>query len=100
MLRWRDIQAVKNTKEYPKFTGSAANSRRSKPSVSLEGLYTHYHEEGTITMSEAPESLEDRVAYLEENIRVLNKASCDTARAIKGLITANQERLDDISDIM
>ena len=51
-------------------------------------------------MSEPPESLEDRVAYLEENIRVLNKASCDTARAIKGLISANQERLNDLSDLM
>lgn len=50
-------------------------------------------------MSE-PKSLEERVEYLEENIRVLNKASCDTARAIKGLISANQERLNDLSDIM
>ena len=46
------------------------------------------------------QSLDDRVAYLEENIRVLNKASCDTARALKGLITANQERLNDLSAIL
>lgn len=46
------------------------------------------------------ESLDARVAYLEQNIQVLNKASCDTARALKGLITANQERLTDLSGIL
>ncbi len=35
-------------------------------------------------------TLEERVAYLEENIRALNKATTDTAAAVKALLAANQ----------
>lgn len=42
-------------------------------------------------------SLEERVAYLEENIQALNKAATDTAKAIQALLAANQTKSDDLS---
>jgi len=50
-------------------------------------------------MSE-PQSLEDRIAYLELNIRALNEATTDTAKALKALLTANQEKSDELSDVL
>lgn len=44
-----------------------------------------------------PETLEERVAYLEENIRALNKATTDTASAIKALLSANQAKSNELS---
>lgn len=41
-------------------------------------------------MSQQQPSLEERVAYLEENIHALNKATTDTAIAVKALLAAIQ----------
>jgi len=43
------------------------------------------------------QSLEERVAYLELNIRALNEATCDTANAIKALLSANQAKSTELS---
>lgn len=43
------------------------------------------------------QTLEERVAYLEENIQALNKATTDTAAAIQQLLAANQTKSADLS---
>ena len=43
------------------------------------------------------QTLEERVAYLEENIQALNKAATDTAKAIQALLDANQTKSSDLS---
>lgn len=50
-------------------------------------------------MSE-PKSLEDRVEYLEENIRALNEATTEIAKALKALLTANQAKSDELSVVL
>ena len=50
-------------------------------------------------MSE-PQTLEDRVAYLEANIQALNKATTDTAKAIQQLISAYQAKGSDLSNTL
>lgn len=51
-------------------------------------------------MSQAPESLEDRVAYLEENIRALNEATTKTATALKALLAANQAQSNGLTNTL
>lgn len=46
------------------------------------------------------QTLEERVAYLEENIQALNKAATDTAKAIQALLEANQTKGDDLSSTL
>ncbi len=52
--------------------------------------FTLYHEEGAQKMTET--TLEERVAYLEQNIRALNKATTDTAEAVQALLEDTQTR--------
>ncbi|MEK6278820.1 MAG: hypothetical protein AABN95_00540 [Acidobacteriota bacterium] len=47
-----------------------------------------------------PEELEKRVAYLEENIRALNEATTQTAKAVKQLLKANQAASGELSSTM
>jgi len=54
------------------------------------GAFIFYHEEGAEKMTNP--TLEERVAYLEENVRALNKATTDTAAAMQALLDANQTR--------
>ncbi|MEP6912407.1 MAG: hypothetical protein ABI923_06615 [bacterium] len=51
-------------------------------------------------MAQQPETLEERVAYVEENIRVLNKATTDTATAIKALLSAHQASSNNLSEVL
>lgn len=41
--------------------------------------------------------MEERVAYLEENIQALNKATTDTAKAVKALLAATQTASSQLS---
>ena len=43
------------------------------------------------------QSLEDRVAYLEQNIRVLNKATTRSAKAMNALLAAVQTNSSELS---
>ena len=45
------------------------------------------------------QTLEERVAYLEDNIRALNKATTDTAKALKALLNSTEaEAVSDAAD--
>jgi uncharacterized coiled-coil protein SlyX len=46
------------------------------------------------------QSLEDRVAYLEQNIRALNEATTDTAKSIKALLTAHVAKATELSAVL
>ncbi|MBA3356197.1 MAG: hypothetical protein H0U18_09735 [Pyrinomonadaceae bacterium] len=46
------------------------------------------------------QTLEERVAYLEENIRALNKATTDTAEALQALLAANQTKSTALSNTL
>lgn len=46
------------------------------------------------------QSLEERVAYLEQNIQALNIATTDTAKSMKALLSANQAASSALSAIL
>ncbi|MEP6635716.1 MAG: hypothetical protein ABJB97_03250 [Acidobacteriota bacterium] len=46
------------------------------------------------------QTLDERVAYLEENIEKLNKAATDTAIAMKQLLNANKTNGEALSGVL